>query len=75
LVVAVGARYNPKEIHGYEESAHHFYDVSHALKLREALAGFTGGKILVGVGSVPYKCPPAPLEFTLLLDEYFVKRE
>ncbi len=74
LVVAVGARYNPKEIPGYEESAHHFYDVAHALKLREALAGFTGGKILVGVGSVPYKCPPAPLEFTLLLDEYFVKK-
>lgn len=74
LVVAAGARYNPDEIPGYEEAAHHFYDIQHALKLREALAHFTGGKVLIGVGSVPYKCPPAPLEFAFLLDEYFKKK-
>jgi len=74
LVVAAGARYNPGEIPGYESSAHHFYDVKHALKLRQALSQFTGGKILIGVGSVPYKCPPAPLEFTFLLEEYFKQR-
>jgi sulfide:quinone oxidoreductase len=74
LVVAAGARYCPEEIPGYEEAAHHFYDVPHALKLRRALEGFTGGKILVGVGSVPYKCPPAPIEFALLLDEYYAKK-
>ena len=74
LVIAAGARYNPAEIPGYEEAAHHFYDIQHALKLREALAQFTGGKILIGVGSVPYKCPPAPLEFAFLVEEYFKKK-
>ncbi len=28
----------------------------------------------MGVGSVPYKCPPAPLEFTFLVEEYFKKK-
>jgi sulfide:quinone oxidoreductase len=74
LVVAAGARYNPDEIAGYEKAAHHFYDVQHSIKLREALAQFTGGKILIGVGSVPYKCPPAPLEFAFLVEEYFKKK-
>jgi sulfide:quinone oxidoreductase len=74
LVVAAGARYNPSEIPGFEKAAHHFYDVQHSLKLREALSEFTGGKILIGVGSVPYKCPPAPLEFAFLVEEYFKQR-
>jgi hypothetical protein len=26
--------------------------------LREALANFEGGRIVVGVGGLPYKCPP-----------------
>jgi sulfide:quinone oxidoreductase len=74
LVISAGARYNPSEIQGYEKSAHHFYDIQHSLKLRKALQQFTGGKILIGVGSVPYKCPPAPLEFAFLLEEYFKKK-
>ncbi|MFI5421896.1 MAG: FAD/NAD(P)-binding oxidoreductase, partial [Nitrososphaerales archaeon] len=74
LVIAAGARYTPAEIPGFEEAAHHFYDIQHALKLREALSNFTGGKILIGVGSVPYKCPPAPLEFAFLVEEYFKKK-
>lgn len=74
LVLAVGARYNPEEIPGFSEGAHHFYDIRNALRLRETLAHFSGGRVVIGVGSVPYKCPPAPLEFALLLDEYFTKK-
>ena len=28
---------------------------------------FTGGELLVGVADIPYKCPPAPLEFVLMV--------
>ena len=73
LLIVADARYNPDEIPGYE-AAYHFYDAPHAVKLKQALERFTGGKIVVGVGGVPYKCPPAPLEFTLLLDEYFANK-
>lgn len=74
LVIATGSRLVPDEIPGYAEAADHFYSLEGALKLREKLANFVGGKIVVGVASVPYRCPPAPLEFTFLLKEYFARR-
>jgi sulfide:quinone oxidoreductase len=67
IVVATGARLVPEEVPGLAE-AHHFYTLEAALRLREALAEFRGGHIVVGVAGVPYKCPPAPLEFALLLE-------
>jgi sulfide:quinone oxidoreductase len=67
VVLATGARLAPEEVPGLED-AHHFYTPDAALRLREALARFEGGHIVVGVAGVPYKCPPAPLEFALLLE-------
>ncbi|MGQ9463030.1 MAG: hypothetical protein ACUVTP_08915 [Candidatus Fervidibacter sp.] len=51
-----------------------FYTEIAALKLRDALSRFEGGKIIVGIAGFPYKCPPAPLEFTLLLDDWLKER-
>ncbi|HEV8352738.1 MAG TPA: FAD/NAD(P)-binding oxidoreductase [bacterium] len=67
LVLATGARLVPDEVPGLS-AAHHFYTPTAALRLRQALAEFRGGHIVVGVAGVPYKCPPAPLEFVLLLE-------
>jgi sulfide:quinone oxidoreductase len=74
LVVATGARLAPEAVPGYAEGAHHFYSAEAALRLRAALGDFQGGRILVGVADIPYKCPPAPLEFTFLLDDELRKR-
>jgi len=73
LVIATGARLAPEEIPG-SAGAHHFYSVDGALKLRDALAKFPGGRVVITVGGVPYKCPPAPAESACLLDYYFSKR-
>ncbi len=67
IVLATGARLAPEEVPGLGE-AHHFYTPEAALRLRQALAEFRGGHIIVGVAGVPYKCPPAPLEFAFLLE-------
>ena len=74
LVVATGSRLVPDEIPGYSAAAEHFYSLDGALRLRDKLSNFAGGKIVVGVASVPYRCPPAPLEFVFLLKEYFSKK-
>lgn len=74
LVAATGARLAPETLPGYAEGAHHFYSADAALRLGAALRDFTGGRVLVGVADIPYKCPPAPLEFTFLLDDYLRKR-
>lgn len=73
LVIATGAKLHPQELPGYED-AHHFYDLESALKLREALKNFSGGNIVIGIGGLPYKCPPAPSESACQLDYLFRKR-
>jgi sulfide:quinone oxidoreductase len=74
LVIATGARLAPETLPGFSAGAHHFYSAEAALRLHAALRDFTGGRILVGVADIPYKCPPAPLEFVFLLDDYLRQR-
>jgi len=61
LVLATGARLAREEIPGMVEGAHDFYSLEGAIRLREALRTFPGGKIVMGVAGIPYKCPPAPV--------------
>ena len=74
LVVATGSRLARDEIPGLVEGAHDFYSLEGAIRLREALHSFTGGRIVMGVAGIPYKCPPAPVEFVFMLEEYLRKR-
>ncbi len=74
LVLATGARLAPETLPGFEEGAHHFYSAEAALRLHAALRDFQGGRIVVGVADIPYKCPPAPLEFTFLLEDSLRQR-
>ncbi len=79
LVFASGARIAPEEVPGLPEAlaantAHHFYTQEGAERLRQALHEFQGGHIAVAIGGIPYKCPPAPLEFTFLLEAFLRKR-
>ncbi len=73
LVISTGAENHPEEIPGSED-AFHFYDLQSSMRLREALANFNGGKIVIAIGGVPYRCPPAPAEFACLLDYHFCGR-
>jgi sulfide:quinone oxidoreductase len=73
LVLATGSRIVPDAVPGYGDT-HDFYSLDGAQRLREELRRFKGGRILVGVAGIPYKCPPAPVEFVLMLDEYLRKR-
>ena len=74
LIIATGDRFDPDEIPGYATEAHHFYDLQHSLELGDSLDKFNGGNIVIGPSSIPYQCPPAPYEFTFLLDQYLRNR-
>jgi len=74
LVLATGARILPEAIEHFETEAHHFYTADAALRLRKALDAFTGGKIVIGIASMPYKCPPAPLEVAFLIESELRER-
>ncbi len=75
LILAPGARLDPAAVPGFDGNVHHFYHGPAALKLRSALETFEGGTVLLGPSSIPYKCPPAPIEATLLLEAYFKKHK
>ena len=73
LVLATGSRTVLEEVPG-AEAAHDFYTLDGSVRLHQALERFGGGRILVGVAGIPYKCPPAPVEFVFLLDDYLRSR-
>jgi sulfide:quinone oxidoreductase len=70
LVVALGADVDPTATPGLIEGGHEFYTVAGAFALREVLAGFAGGRVVIGVTSTPFKCPPAPSETALLMHDF-----
>jgi sulfide:quinone oxidoreductase len=74
LVIATGSRIVPEEIEHFGEEAHHFYNADAALRLRHALDAFTGGRIVIGIAGMPYKCPPAPLEVAFLIESELRER-
>ena len=74
LVVALGADYDLGATPGLAESGDEFYSFEGAVRMRDVVAGFSQGRIVVGVGGAPFKCPPAPSECVLLLHEELVAR-
>ena len=73
LLLATGSRTVMDEVPGAKE-AYDFYTMDGAVRLFEALKQFEGGTIVIGVAGIPYKCPPAPVEFVFLLDDYLRAR-
>jgi sulfide:quinone oxidoreductase len=67
-VLATGSRIVPESIEHFDTEAHHFYSAEAAARLRATLDRFDGGRILIGIAGMPYKCPPAPLEVAFLLE-------
>jgi sulfide:quinone oxidoreductase len=74
VVVALGADLDPAATPGLGEDGHEFYTVPGAFALREVLASFEGGHVVVGVTSTPFKCPPAPSETALLVHDLLQER-
>ena len=74
LVVALGADYDLAATPGLVEAGHEFYSVPGAEALREILPSFRAGTAIVGVCGPSFKCPPAPSEAALLLDEFLRER-
>jgi len=74
VVVALGADYAMAATPGFEVGGYEYYSLAGAERLRDALADFDGGRVLVSVLGQPFKCPPAPFEGSFLLHEHFTQR-
>ena len=74
LVVALGAELAPDAMPGYRDAALNFFSPEGAAACSRALASFRGGRVVVAVSALPYKCPAAPYEAALLLDDELRRR-
>jgi len=71
-VVALGADLDPAATPGLIEGGHEFYTEAGAFALRDVIERFDGGRVIVGVTSTPFKCPPAPSETALMMHDHLV---
>jgi sulfide:quinone oxidoreductase len=74
LVISVGAEMAPDMVPNLASAGHNLYTPAGATSLRDALAAFRGGKLVMVVSKPPYRCPAAPYEAAMLLEHYFRKR-
>ncbi len=75
LIVSLGAELAPDTVPGLIEAGHDLYTLPGAEGLRDALAAFSGGRIVVLTATPTYKCPAAPYEAAMLIDAYCRKRK
>ena len=68
LVIALGATLAPEKIPGLVENGLNLYDHNQLLKIRKELLSIKSGKVAIAITLMPYKCPPAPFEASLLID-------
>lgn len=74
LVIALGTEFALEEVNGFSENGGiNLYDADQIPSLREKLLSLKNGRIVICIASVPYKCPPAPYEASLLINEILLK--
>ncbi|HZA61426.1 MAG TPA: FAD/NAD(P)-binding oxidoreductase [Nitrososphaeraceae archaeon] len=75
LLIALGTEYAVEEVKGFlENGGFNLYDAEQVPKLREKILSLKRGRIAICITSIPYKCPPAPYEASLLINDILVKK-
>ena len=74
LIISMGAVLAPQRIPGLEQNGFNLYDHNQLLEIREKLESIESGKIAISIMGMPYKCPPAPFEASLLIDSMLRKK-
>jgi sulfide:quinone oxidoreductase len=70
LLIGTGARLSPEVVSGLNDDYNTFYSLEGSLALREILATFDKGNIVIVTPEMPIACPGAPSKFAVLLDDY-----
>jgi len=76
LIIATGTQIKPDETPGlkgerWQKEIFDFYTIEGAVALREFFKTWQGGRLVMNIAELPFKCPVAPLEFVFLADAYF----
>lgn len=78
LVIATGTHPRLDETPGVvgedgkiPDNVHTFYTLDGAVRLAKYLRSWEGGRLVLNIMELPFKCPVAPLEFIFLADWWF----
>ncbi|WP_153640405.1 NAD(P)/FAD-dependent oxidoreductase [Prolixibacter sp. NT017] len=79
LILATGTETRPDETPGlvdklWRKEIFDFYTVEGAVELQKFFKQWEGGKLVLAITELPYKCPVAPIEFVCLADAYFTEK-
>src|SRR5271170_7678191 len=74
LVIALGADYDMDGTPGLSEGGNEFYSFAGAERLAGIIPSFSQGHAVIGICGAPFKCPPAPSECALMLDDELTAR-
>ncbi|HAC15898.1 MAG TPA: oxidoreductase [Bacteroidetes bacterium] len=79
LIIATGTEIRPDQTPGmlgeeWRKSIFDFYTFEGAVALTEQIKDWNGGKLVVAITEIPFKCPVAPLEFIFLADAFFSEK-
>ncbi|PIN82334.1 MAG: pyridine nucleotide-disulfide oxidoreductase [Nitrosopumilales archaeon CG15_BIG_FIL_POST_REV_8_21_14_020_33_23] len=68
LIIAMGAVLAPEKIPGLTENGMNLYDHNQLTEIHKKIKKMRSGNIAISIMGMPYKCPPAPFEASLLID-------
>lgn len=68
LIIAMGAVLAPEKISGLSENGMNLYDHNQLTEIHKKIKNMRSGNIAISIMGMPYKCPPAPFEASLLID-------
>ncbi len=74
LMIALGAEPRADLVPGFSSTAFNLYDPADVERLAGRVQTLARGRIAIGILGLPYKCPPAPYEAAMLLDDVYRQR-
>lgn len=72
MVISLGVEQVPEQ--DLQKYGHDFYTLDGATSFYEQLQHFSGGKIAILAPSLPFKCPAAPYEAAMLVQDFVRKK-
>jgi sulfide:quinone oxidoreductase len=74
MIISLGAELAPESVPGLSEAGHNLYGLAGTIGFRDALQQFRGGRVGVVTAAPAYKCPAAPYEAAMLVNDHLRRR-
>lgn len=74
MILSLGAELAPEVVPGLVDGGHNLYGLDGSMAFRDALRRFAGGRVVVLTAAPGYKCPAAPYEAAMLVNDHLRRK-